>query len=124
MLDFQILDIENDESANVNGTSLQGYINESYYNLVDVFGEPTYKAEEKGGFDKVWTEWTLTFKILDEDADDPDDWEYVTATIYDWKEEGPSASRQSGSYQWHVGGKSYMAEDVIQKAIADHFGRQ
>ena len=20
---------------------------------------PTYKAEEKGGFDKVWTEWTL-----------------------------------------------------------------
>lgn len=124
MLDFQILDIENDESANVNGTSLQGYINESYYNLVDVFGEPTYKAEEKGGFDKVWTEWTLTFKILDEDADSPDDWEYVTATIYDWKEEGPSASRQSGSYQWHVGGKNYMAEDVIQKAIADHFGRQ
>tara|TARA_B000000609_G_C24121174_1_gene319652 strand:+ start:57 stop:431 length:375 start_codon:yes stop_codon:yes gene_type:complete len=124
MLDFQILDIENDESANVNGTSLQGYINESYYNLVDVFGEPTYKAEEKGGFDKVWTEWTLTFKILDEDADSPDDWEYVTATIYDWKEEGPSASRQSGSYQWHVGGKSYMAEDVIQKAIANHFGRQ
>ena len=124
MLDFQILDIENDESANVNGTSLQGYINESYYNLVDVFGEPTYKAEEKGGFDKVWTEWTLTFKILDEDADSPDDWEYVTATIYDWKEEGPSASRQSGSYQWHVGGKNYMAEDVIQKAIANHFGRQ
>ena len=124
MLDFQIIDMENDESANVNGTSLQGYINESYYNLVDVFGEPTYKAEEKGGFDKVWTEWTLTFKILDEDADDPDDWEYVTATIYDWKEEGPSASRQSGSYQWHVGGKSYMAEDVIQKAIANHFGRQ
>ena len=124
MLDFQILDIENDESANVNGTSLQGYINESYYNLVDVFGEPTYKAEEKGGFDKVWTEWTLTFKILDEDADSPDDWEYVTATIYDWKEEGPSDSRQSGSYQWHVGGKNYMAEDVIQKAIADHFGRQ
>ena len=124
MLDFQILDIENDESANVNGTSLQGYINESYYNLVDVFGEPTYKAEEKGGFDKVWTEWTLTFKILDEDADSPDDWEYVTATIYDWKEEGPSASRQSNSYQWHIGGKSYIAQDVVQKAIADHFGRQ
>ena len=124
MLDFQIIDMENDESANVNGTSLQGYINESYYNLVDVFGEPTYKAEEKGGFDKVWTEWTLTFKILDEDADSPDDWEYVTATIYDWKEEGPSASRQSSSYQWHIGGKSYIAQDVVQKAIADHFGRQ
>ena len=122
MLDFQILDIENDESAAINGTSLQGYINESYYTLVEVFGEPTHSTPS--GDDKVNTEWVLRFKVIEKDATDPDDWEIIHATIYDWKEAGPDVARQAPKYRWHIGGKSYMADDVVSKAIADHFNRK
>ena len=117
--DYKILEIENDESAYTNGTSLQGYINASYYNLVDVFGEPTHSTPSGDG--KVNTEWNLRFKVIENGAQDEDDWEIVYATIYDWKEMGPEVARQASSYRWHIGGKSYMAEDVVTKAIEQHF---
>ena len=66
----------------VNGTVVRLHPTKVITTWLMFLVSPTYKAEEKGGFDKVWTEWTLTFKIH-EDADDPDDWEYVTATIRD-----------------------------------------
>ena len=119
LTDYKILEIDNDESNFVNGSSLQGYINESYYNLVDVFGEPTYSTPG----DKVHTEWVLRFKVIEKDATDPDDWEIIHATIYDWKEESPETARQATQYRWHVGGKSYMSEDVVTQAIKEHFSK-
>ena len=119
LVDYKILEIENDESAYTNGTSLVGHINESYYNLVDVFGEPTHSTPSGDG--KVNTEWNLRFKVIEKDATDPDDWEYIYATIYDWKESGPAVARQSSQYRWHIGGQSYMAEDVVTQAIKNHF---
>ena len=56
---------------NVNGTRCKVTSTKVITTWLMFLVSPTYKAEEKGGFDKVWTEWTLTFKILDEDADDP-----------------------------------------------------
>lgn len=91
------------------GTHLQGHFTATYDELVDVFGEPTYKAEDAGGFDKVWTEWNLEFKVPTEDGD----FDYVTATIYDWKEEGPYASRISKPYSWHIGGFDWRAEQAV-----------
>jgi hypothetical protein len=120
LTDYKILEIENDESAWKSG-SLQGYITESYYNLVDAFGEPTYS--EPSGDGKVNTEWVLRFKVIDNDAEDPDDWEYIHATIYDWKEESPEVARQSAKYRWHIGGTSHMSDDVVTKAIEQHFSR-
>jgi len=120
LTDYKILEIENDESAWKSG-SLQGYITESYYNLVDAFGEPTYS--DPSGDDKVHTEWVLRFKVIDNDAEDPDDWEYIHATIYDWKEESPEVARQSAKYRWHIGGTSHMSDDVVTKAIEEHFSR-
>ena len=122
LVDYKILEIENDESAYTNGTSLVGYVNESYYNLVDVFGEPTHSTPSGDG--KVHTEWNLRFKVIENDAQDEDDWEIIYATIYDWKEAGPDVARQAPKYRWHIGGKSYMADDVVSKAIADHFNRK
>ena len=119
LTDYKILEIENDESAYTNGTSLQGYVNASYYNLVDVFGEPTHSTPSGDG--KVNTEWNLRFKVIEKDATDPDDWEIIYATIYDWKEMGPEVARQASSYRWHIGGKNYMAEDVVSQAIEQHF---
>lgn len=119
LVDYKILEIDNDESNFTSGSSLQGHINESYYNLVDVFGEPTHSTPS--GDNKVHTEWVLRFKCIEKDATDPDDWEIIHATIYDWKEAGPEVARQSTQYRWHIGGKNYMAEDVVSKAIAEHF---
>ena len=122
LLDYKILEIENDESAySPRGSSLQGYSNESYYTLVEVFGEPTHSTPS--GDDKVNTEWVLSFKVIEKDAEHEDDWEYVYATIYDWKEEGPQTARQATQYRWHIGGENYMAEDVVSQAIKEHFSK-
>ena len=81
--------------ADVNMTSLQGYIEAYYHQLVEVFGEP------EGGGDKTTVEWCLSF----EDG--------TVATIYDWKEyETPM-----GRYQWHIGGRSQKAVDRVTRAF-------
>jgi hypothetical protein len=81
--------------ADVNGTSLQGYMEAYYHELVEVFGEP------EGGSDKTTVEWCLAF----EDG--------TVATIYDWKE----YDTPMGLYQWHIGGKSNLAVARVQRAF-------
>jgi hypothetical protein len=98
--------------------SLQGYINENYFNLVEVFGEPTHG---ESGDSKVFTEWELAFVVQEEGEEDT---ETVYATIYDWKEAGPMTAREATKYNWHIGGKSKKSVEVVEKAIANHFGRQ
>jgi hypothetical protein len=81
--------------ADVNGTSLQGYVQAYYHQLVEVFGEP------EGGGDKTTVEWCLSF----EDG--------TVATIYDWKEyETPM-----GLHRWHIGGRSQKAVDRVTRAF-------
>ena len=75
------------EWTEANGTSLQGYVQAHYHQLVAVFGEP-----QEGG-DKTTVEWVLKF------ADG------TVATIYDWKEE----QTPEGMYHWHIGGRSNLA---------------
>jgi hypothetical protein len=82
--------------ADVNGTSLQGYVQAYYHQLVEVFGEP-----EAGG-DKTTVEWCLSF----EDG--------TVATIYDWKE----YHTPMGPYDWHIGGKSQKAVDRVTRTFA------
>ena len=52
------------------GTSLKGYINATYSQLVETLGEPTYN--EPSGDNKVQVEWVVEF-------------EGNIFTIYDWK---------------------------------------
>jgi hypothetical protein len=119
---MNILKIE--QGGNSNGTSLKGSVNANYNDLVKVFGEPTYKAEESGGMDKVWTEWDIDFEVADEfSLDDPDASHRVQATIYDWKESGPYVAREANSYRWHVGGFDYEAEDAVQTALLDYLAK-
>lgn len=104
-----------DRDARVSGTHLQGHIVATYDELVEKFGEPVYKGEEAGGFDKVWTEWAIEFENSDGDS--------VIATIYDWKEDSPYASRV-GKYNWHIGGNEYEAVSAVYdyanlKEVAD-----
>ena len=83
------------------GTSLKRHITATFDELVDTFGYPNIVNDKTPQADKVWWEWCIDFYDAEED-------ESYVATIYDWKEMGPSASR-IGEYQWHVGGKSLQS---------------
>ena len=79
-----------------NGTSLQGYIDATYGQLVDLFGPP-----DAGG-DKTQAEWCLEF----EDG--------TISTIYDWKELSPPELVTD----WHVGGFGKRAVKLVIDSIA------
>lgn len=82
----------------MDGTSYQGIVNTTYKKLVKVFGNPT----TGGSFDgKVNVEWELE----NEDG--------VVFTIYDWKED----KIPKGKHDWHIGGFSDKAVDVVLNAI-------
>jgi|TARA_Y100000385_G_scaffold266667_1_gene302043 hypothetical protein len=101
--------------AMINGTSLQGHIEATYDDLVKAYGEPAFDSTRDGESDKVHTEWALEFQ--NEEGD------YITATIYDWKEDSAYNSRV-GKYRWHIGGNSYEAVEAVYdyanlKEVAD-----
>ena len=93
-----------DKDASITGTSLQGYIEADYEDLVKAFGEPTFDSTRGDEGDKVHTQWALEF----EDEED----NLVVATIYDWKEDSAYNSRV-GKYKWHIGGNSYDAVEAV-----------
>ena len=93
-----------DKDASITGTSLQGYIEATYDDLVKAFGEPTFDSTKGDEGDKVHTQWVLEF----EDEED----NLVVATIYDWKEDSAYNSRV-GKYKWHIGGNSYDAVEAV-----------
>jgi len=92
---FKVLSIE---SADESGTSLKGYINSTYSQLLEVLGKPTY--DKPSGDGKVQVEWVVEFK-----GD--------IFTIYDWKT-GSREYTQNELTKFNVGGKS-SALDFIQE---------
>ena len=84
------MEFVNIDSVDVGGTSLQGYVNTTFAELVRVFGAPTYGPNEPSGDGKVTCEWCLEFS------------DGTVATIYDWKE----GSTPMEKYSWHIGGLS------------------
>jgi len=89
------------DSVDVSGTSLQGYVVTTFAELVKTFGAPTYGPDEASGDGKVSCEWCLTF-------DDG-----TVATIYDYKED----STPMGEYSWHIGGTSIDAVNRVLEWI-------
>ena len=93
-----------DKDASITGTSLQGYIEADFDNLVKAFGEPTFDSTKGDEGDKVHTQWALEFENEEGDL--------IVATIYDWKEDNAYNSRV-GKYKWHIGGNSYDAVEAV-----------
>lgn len=94
--------------ADINMTSLQGYIEADYDELVACFGEPTSEGD---GY-KVDAEWELKF------ADG------TVATIYNWKN-GHNYLGEDGLppeciTNWHIGGKTARAVERVKDALFDH----
>lgn len=107
---MNILSFDNNDCVNICGTSLMGKVTTTYDKLVEAFGEPTYDASHSAD-GKVVVEWTLDFRVETEDGDDFD---YVTATVYAWKE----SSIPYGPYDWHIGGNDFTAVDCVEQALA------
>ncbi len=95
MKNFKVLSIEN---ADESGTSLKGYINATYSQLLEVLGKPTY--DEPSGDDKVQVEWVVEF-------------EGDIFTIYDWKT-GSREYTENELKTFNVGGNT-SAFDFIQE---------
>ncbi len=105
---MKIINTTNDTSVNVNGTALQGYVNTTYADIVETFGEPTYTSN-----DKTTVEWTLEFEVELQDAPGSYMREFVVATIYDWK----CPSTPLGEYDWHVGGFSTQVIECVYSLL-------
>jgi hypothetical protein len=89
-----------EKDANINGTSLKGYVVTTFDELVEVFGAPDDGPDDFEA-DKVTCCWRLQF----EDG--------TIATIYDWKERSTPYYR----YDWHIGGKCNQAVDLVHSAL-------
>jgi len=85
--------------ADCSGTSLQGYIDTSFEELVQVFGAPHIE-----GGDKTTAEWSFI-------SDDG-----IRFTIYDWKQ----SSTPYNIYSWHVGGKNVNAISTVVSILRNH----
>jgi hypothetical protein len=91
----------NDRNSNINFSSLVGYVDATYEELVAELGEP------EGDFDKSTAHWTL---------EAPNG---TVATIYDYK----TYMTPIGTYSWHIGGFDKKAlllvEFLLGKPVTD-----
>lgn len=104
-------EVANDFSL-VNGTSLQGTVNATYSTLENLFGKPTFTTGDP--YEKTQMEWVIDGKVYFTDQWGDKDFEYIKATVYNWKTGG---STPTDEYQWHVGGHDYEAVDFVDAII-------
>lgn len=94
------------KNVDVSNTSLIGYVEIKYEDLVKAFGKPT--SQRPSGDDKVRIEWDIKF------ADD------TIATIYDYKNYGKSIKWvKENCKEWHIGGNNKFAVDNVLNVIKD-----
>ena len=113
-MSVKVLEFENDDCANVNGTHYISTITTTYDQLVEIFGKPTFTDADP--YEKVNAEWTIEAKVIEDDAEDEDDWFYKNFTIYNWK----TGYIPTGEYEWHVGGHDYEAHEIASTIYENH----
>lgn len=115
-LDLKVLEYENDEYANINGTSFQGVIKTTYDQLVEIFGKPTFTDADP--YEKVNAEWTINSTVVEKDQD-PDDYFYKVFTIYNWKD----GRIPTEEYEWHIGGQDYEAKEIADAIFENYINK-
>lgn len=93
----------NQKQCKQNFSSLQGYINITHDELSRVFGKPDPIQCSDG---KVTTEWIIEFA------------DKTIATIYDWKRYELGAPKKDELYEWHIGGHSRKAAELVMGEVA------
>ena len=97
--------IVNEKYINTNGTNKQGEITNTYWNIVDCFGKPTYVYDTDVDSNKV--AWSLEI-------------DNVVVTIYDWY----TKSQPEHNMLWMIGGKEPKAVDKYKEAMREHGKRK
>ena len=98
MNNFRVLRDE-ESYGKANGTSLREFVQADYYDIKEIFGEPTYR-EEVG--EKVSIEWIIDFGD-------------GVLTIYDWKYYNADRAIMH-CRNWHIGGlpdHQLQARDLV-----------
>ena len=108
---YRMLEFENSDVIDVNMSSLKGYVKTTYGQLVKTFGEPTYT--DASPYEKVNAEWNLEFTIPFTDEWGEEDFNYVKATIYNWKD----GYIPTEEYEWHIGGFDHEAVECVEKVL-------
>lgn len=81
------------------GTQRQGYVQATFEQMVEIFGEPDDRDD-----DKTTTEWTCVFS------------DGLVFTIYDYCVSGCRDGREFG---WHIGGHDSAVSDRVRDLVAD-----
>ncbi len=108
---MKVLEYDVYDSFNKGGSSYQGEIKTNYDTLLEVLGEPSYT--DANPYEKVSCEWVLNVKVLDDFADDEDDWSYEQVSVYAWK----YGRIPTEECQWNIGGFNYNASDIVKTII-------
>lgn len=94
----------------LDGTHLQGYVNVSYNQLINVFGEPNGIHDKY----KIDAEWVVEFPAG------------IIATIYNYKDGknylGEEGSEVEDINEWHIGGHEYIAILFIKERLREQLG--
>lgn|SRR3990167_4037001 len=96
--------------ADVIGTGLQGYLSLPFSRIVEVFGEPTHEGSGDG---KVAFEWAITFA----DGTVATIYDYKASSLYDDENPTPEQMRSSDFSDWHIGGKTKRADELVRAAL-------
>lgn len=97
------------KGGEINGTSLQGYIDVSYKTLCDIFGEPNISD----GY-KVDAEWTISTTA-------------GVITIYNYKDvkayNGDDGTPTDQIKEWHIGGRTTEVVRIVNNIVRDYESR-
>lgn len=107
---MKVLDLISND-ANVHMSSLKGYVEADYDQLVSLFGPPTYDSPSAD--DKVTAEWCLEFLVKEHDGS----LNNVRATIYDWKS---GDLCRNGKYNWHIGGFNMDSVEAVTQCVENN----
>lgn len=94
---------KNDDSVNINGTSLKGYVQTTLRKLREVFGNPV--IEEPSEYSKTGYEWHIEF----EDG--------TVATVYDWKRYTRIPLGEDEPFEFNIGGHDAHAYNLVKVAM-------
>lgn len=95
--------------VDINGTHLQGYARVPFSRVVEVFGEPG----EGDGY-KVAFEWSIRFK----DGTVATIYDYKVSSLYDDDQPTPQQLREREFDDWHIGGFSQRAVELVKQALS------
>ena len=113
-MSIKVLEFENDDALNTNGFHYISTITTTYDKLVEIFGKPTFTDADP--YEKVNADWNIEARVLEDGAEDEDDWFYKGFTIYNWK----TGRIPTEEYEWHVGGTDYEAHEIASEIYENH----